>query len=102
MFFRPRERRHRSPEYRSLRTLSGLVLLAGVLHRFVTSTAERFRLRVYVLRRGFGVATHFLSESTQRIRTRRPAAEAEWNRIEAARADLRTLSAESLRNFVRL
>jgi hypothetical protein len=79
--------------------LSGLVLLAGLLHRLLASTAERFRLRTYVLQRGFGVATHFLLESTRRIRARRPAAEAEWIRIEAARADLRTLSAESLRTF---
>jgi hypothetical protein len=79
--------------------LSGLVLLASCVHRLLASTAERFRLKVYVLRRGFGVATHFLVESTQRIRAHRPAAEAEWNRIEAARADLRTLSAESLRTF---
>jgi hypothetical protein len=79
--------------------LSGLVLLAGFLHRLLVSTAERFRLRVYVLRRGFGVATHLLLESTRQIRARRLAAEAEWNRIEAARTDLRTLSAESLRTF---
>jgi hypothetical protein len=79
--------------------LSGLVFLAGLLHRFLTSSAERFRLRTYVLRRGFGVATHFLLEGTRRIRARRPAAEAEWTRIEAARADLCTLSAESLRTF---
>ena len=79
--------------------LSGLVLLAGLLHRLLVSTAERFRLRAYVLRRGFGVATHFLLKSTRRIRERRAAAEAEWSRIDAARADLRTLSAESLRTF---
>ena len=79
--------------------LSGLVLLAGLLHRLLVSTAERFRLRAYVLRRGFGVATHFLLKSTKHIRERRAAAEAEWSRIDAARADLRTLSAESLRTF---
>src|SRR6266851_784833 len=36
-----------------LRELSSLAFVAGILHRFTASTAERFRLRTYVLRQGF-------------------------------------------------
>ena len=82
-----------------LPTLSRLVRLAGLLHRVLVSTAERFRLRAFVLRRGFGVATRFLLTSTKRIKARSHAAETDWRRIESARADLGTLSAESLRTF---
>lgn len=82
-----------------LAKLSRLALVAGFLHRLLVSTAERFCLRVYLLRRGFGVATRFLLRTTERIRTRRLSADPEWNRIAAARADLRTLSAESLQSF---
>jgi len=51
-----------------------------------------------VLRRGFGVVRRFLLDSTQRIRAGAPTA-SEWERIEAARADLQTLSTESLQTF---
>lgn len=79
--------------------LSGLALLGAVAHRLLVSTAERFRLRAYVLRGGFGVARRFLLSSTERIRARRPDADPAWDRISAARADLRTLSTESLQTF---
>jgi hypothetical protein len=82
-----------------LTRLSRLVFLAGLCHRLLVSAAERFRLRAYVLRHGFSIVTHFLFQSTQRIRARRRPAEAEWIRIEAARDDLRVLSSESLRTF---
>lgn len=82
-----------------LPSLSGLAAVAGFVHRLLVSTAERFRLRAFVLRRGFGVATRFLFESTKRIAAQQNEAQSDWQRIENARADLRTLSTESLRTF---
>jgi len=82
-----------------LHQLSGIALVAGILHRFVASPRERLRLRAYVLRQGIGVATRFLRSTTERIRLRREHAEAEWDQIAAARRDLKTLSRESLIAF---
>lgn len=79
--------------------VSGLALLGAFGHRLLVSTAERLRLRAYVLRRGFGVVTRFLFRTTERIRARPVARESEWERIAAARADLKTLSTESLHTF---
>ena len=63
------------------------------------STAERFRLRTYVLRQGFGIVKRFLAQSTQRIKARQQSADPEWDRIAVAREDLRTLSMKSLQTF---
>jgi len=79
------------------RQLWGLAAFGRLAHHLLVTTAERFRLRVYVLRRGFGVATRMLLHTTQRIRA--GGDEAEWARLETVRADLRTLPAESLRTF---
>jgi hypothetical protein len=79
--------------------LTSLVALAGFAHHLLVSTAERYRLRAFVLRRGFGMTTRFLLERTERICSRCQATETDWDRIEAARADLRTLSRESLQTF---
>ena len=87
-----------SGEFRLAR-LSGLVGVARVAHHFLVSTAERFRLRTYVLRRGFGIVTRFLVRTASRIRVRGLSADPHWDRVASARADLRTLSNESLRTF---
>jgi hypothetical protein len=73
-----------------------LAYLNQLLHQFAVSTAERFRLRVYVIGRGFGVATRFLLKSTQRIVEQQPEAEREWEQIQAIRDDFQSLTDESL------
>jgi hypothetical protein len=88
----------RASDFR-LRELSSLALVAGVLHRFLASTAERFWLGTFVLRRGFGLIPRFLLSSTRRIRSKQEAVDGEWDRIAAARADLKILSRESLHTF---
>lgn len=82
-----------------LSRLSSLAVLTVLVHQLLFSTAERFRFRAYVLQRGFGTATRFLLRSTERIRARTRRADPEWDRIAAARADLRTLSTLSLQTF---
>jgi hypothetical protein len=79
-----------------LAQLASLAYLNQVLHQFLVSTGERFRLRVYVLGRGFGMATRFLVQSTQRIVSDAPESEREWQQIEALRDDFQTLTDESL------
>ena len=76
--------------------LASLAYLNQFLHQFLVSTGERFRLRLYVLGRGFGLATRFLLESTRRITSDAPESEREWRQIEALREDFQTLTDESM------
>jgi hypothetical protein len=80
--------------------LSTIALFAALAHQLLFSTAERFRLRAFVLQQGFSVTTRLLLRSTRRIRHQRQrATDPDWKRIAAARADLQALSSASLRTF---
>jgi hypothetical protein len=76
--------------------LSSLAYLHGVLHQFLVSAAERYRLKVYILGRSFGLVTRYLLRSIQNIGHGAPEAEREWDQIEAIRSDFQTLTDESL------
>ena len=79
--------------------LASLAYLNRILHQFLVSTAERFRLRLYTLGQGFGLATRFLLRSTSRIAEGQGETEREWQQIEAIREDFQTLTDESLRSL---
>jgi hypothetical protein len=87
------------PQSFRLPRLSTMAVFAALAHQFLFSAAERFRLRAYVLERGFGLVTRFLLKTTARIREHQASADPDWERIAAARADLRTLSTASLQTF---
>jgi hypothetical protein len=74
--------------------IASMAYLNQVLHQFLVSTAERYRLRLYILGRGFGVATRFLLASTRSIVGGQPEADREWDQIQAIRDDFRTLTDE--------
>lgn len=82
-----------------LRQVASLAYLNRILHQFLVSTGERFRLRVYILGQGFGLATRYLLRSTERVLNHRTNAEREWEQINRIQGDLHTLSVESLRSF---
>jgi hypothetical protein len=73
-----------------------LAYLNGMLHQFVVSANERFRLKIYILGRSFGLATRFLLKSTENLVEGKPNPEKEWEQIEAIRQDFQTLTDESL------
>ncbi len=79
-----------------LAQIVSLAYLNGLLHQFLVSTAERYRLRVYILGRSFALGARFLLDSTQRIVRREPEADREWDQIQAIRQDFQTLTTESL------
>jgi hypothetical protein len=87
------------PQTFRLSRLSALAMSAVLVHQLLFSTSERFRLRAYVLGRGIHLVTRLLLRSTRRIRAGEQGTEPEWDRIAAARADLRTLSTASLQTF---
>ena len=79
--------------------IASLAYLNQLLHRFLVSMSERFRLRVYILGRSFALATTFLLHSTQRIVRNEPEADREWQQIDAIRHDFQTLTEESLHSL---
>jgi len=76
--------------------LASLAYLHSFLHHFLVSTSERFRLRVYVLGRSFGLATRYLLGTTHRLLAKDPSTEREWEQVQAIRQDFKTLTDESL------
>jgi hypothetical protein len=84
------------PKSFRLAQLSSLAYLHGMLHQFLVSAAERYRLKVYILGRSFGLVTRFLLRSIQNLGTATPEAAKEWDQIDAIRSDFQTLTDESL------
>ena len=87
------------PQGFRLPQIVSLAYLNQVLHQFLVSTSERFRLKLYVIGRGFGLATRFLLASTKRILGGAPDEEREWDQVEAIRGDFQTLTDESLESL---
>ena len=79
--------------------LKGLAYLNQVLHHFLVTTTERFRLRVYILGRCVGLAVKYMVRSTSRITENQPDADREWEQIAAIREDMGTLANESLESL---
>ena len=79
--------------------LASLAALNQVLHRFLVTAGERFRLRLYVLGQGLGVVLRYLGGSTRRIRDTRSTMDRDWNDVAALRSDFRTITDESLESF---
>jgi hypothetical protein len=76
--------------------VASLAYLNGMLHQFLVSASERYRLKLYILGRSFGLASRFLLRSIQNLGSGAPEAAREWDQIEAIRADFQTLTDESL------
>jgi hypothetical protein len=79
--------------------IASLAYLNQFVHRFMVTTAERYRLRVYILGRSFGLATRFLLDSTKKLVNNEPEADKEWEQIQAVRQDFQTLTDESLESL---
>ena len=82
-----------------LSQVASLAYLNGMLHQFLVSAAERYRLKLYILGRSFGLATRFLLRSIQNLGHPAPDAQREWEQIEAIRSDFQTLTDESLESL---
>jgi hypothetical protein len=87
------------PQGFRLAQIASLAYLNQVLHSFLVTTAERYRLRVYILGRSFGLASRFLLASTKRIAGNEPDSEKEWEQIQFIREDFQTLTGESLESL---
>jgi hypothetical protein len=76
-----------------------LAYLHAFLHQFLVGSGERFRLRLMILGRGFRLLGRLVAKSAWRIRGREEGAAEEWGRLALARADLRSLTDESLNSL---
>ena len=85
----------RPRDYRSTPAV-GLAYLGRILHEFLVSTAERFRLRIFILSRGFGLVARHLWRSIRRFGRPETDREKELRQIEALRHDIRALTHDSL------
>ena len=81
------------PQGFRLAQLARLASWNELLHRFLVTAGEGYRLRLYILGRSLSVATLFLLDSSQRTKA---AKDDDWEQIQAARHDFQTLTDESL------
>jgi hypothetical protein len=79
--------------------VSNLAQVGSILHVFLVSSKERFRLRIFVLSRGFSVVTRWLFLWTQRIRASKSLEPGPWEEVHALQHDFRKLSDESLESL---
>jgi hypothetical protein len=84
------------PSAFQLQELAQLARLNAFMHHFLISSIERFRLRLTIMARGFATIARVVLRSTRRAHAGPAALGDELPRLEAARADVRTLSEESL------
>jgi len=84
------------PKIFKLVQLSSLAYLHGLLHQFLVSAAERYRLKIYILGRSFGLVTRYLLRSIESLGHGAPEPAREWEQIDAIRSDFQTLTDESL------
>ena len=87
------------PQQFQVSGLRGLAYLNQVLHHFLVTTSERFRLRLYILGRSVGLAVRYMVRSTGKIAAGEPDSAREWDQIDAIRGDLGTLTEESLESL---
>ena len=87
------------PQQFQVSGLRGLAYLNQLLHHFLMTTSERFRLRLYILGRSVGLAVRYMVRSTGKIAAGDADSAREWDQIEAIRGDLGTLTEESLESL---
>ena len=84
------------PQDFRLAQVASLAYLGRFLRHVLVTSTERFRLHVYILGRSFGLATRYLLQATRRILRDEPGAERQWDAVDGALQDIRTLTDMSL------
>lgn len=82
-----------------LAELSQLAQLHVFLNQFLVGAGERFRLRLLILGRGFRLLGRLMLRSAARIRGQEQDSGSEWERLALARADMRSLTEQSLHSL---
>lgn len=82
--------------------LASLAYLHGLVHHFLVTGTQKFRLKLYVLGKGISMVTRYMLETTRRIATGKGRQDDDWRFVEGITADYRTLSRESVESFQQL
>ncbi len=82
-----------------LSELTSLAHLHKILHHMLTSTKQRFRLKLYILGKGISITSHYMLKSIKNIIAQRSAADREWDEIVGVEQDFQRLSNESIQSF---
>jgi hypothetical protein len=77
--------------------LVGIAAASRLFDNVLVSASERFRLRVYLLGHGYGLAVRYLLRDSERMIRRGSWSAAEWERIRSIHGDLVTLTEELLK-----
>jgi hypothetical protein len=88
----------RSADFRTA-NVANLAQVGAILHVFLVSAKERFRLRLFILGRGLTVVSRWIFFWTQRIRVKRPLEPGPWQEVDALQHDFRKLSDESMESL---
>ncbi len=70
--------------------------LANLVHPFLVTAGERYRLRVLTLRGGFRLLHAMVERACQRVQRRAGTSASDWASVAAARGDVAVLTEESL------
>jgi hypothetical protein len=84
------------PESFRLLPLVAIAATSRVFDNVLVSASERFRLRVYLLGHGYGLAVRYLLRDSERMIRRGSWSAAEWERIRSIHGDIETLTQELL------
>jgi hypothetical protein len=79
--------------------LAALAAAGRALDHVLVSAGERFRLRVYLLGHGYGLAARSLIRESERMIHRGSWTASDWKRIESIHGDFVTLTEELLRSL---
>jgi hypothetical protein len=79
--------------------LTNLAHLNRMLHHFLISARQRFRLKLYLLGKGVAIASRYLLQGIKNVVTRRSAADQEWEEIAKIGQDFQRLSNESVQSL---
>jgi hypothetical protein len=82
-----------------LAELTNLAYLNRMLHHFLISARQRFRLKLYLLGKGVAIASRYLLQGIKNVVTRRSAADQEWEEIAKIGQDFQRLSNESVQSL---
>jgi hypothetical protein len=85
-----------SPGKFKVAQLASLAVLNTLIHQFVVSMKDRFKLKLYILGKGIAMAGSYLVKSTKNILTSRTEEEKDWERIDDLLNDYKELSRETL------
>ncbi|MEW5975348.1 MAG: hypothetical protein AB1898_06020 [Acidobacteriota bacterium] len=87
------------PEHFQLSEVANLAQLHRLLHQFVVSTGQRFRLKLHIIGKALSITSRYLLRHIEDVILRRSPEEKDWQQVVSISQDFQRLSDESLQSF---